>query len=187
MRVATDTTKLLSTAAEVTAAQAQPEVFVQLALGTVPKSPRLDLPPLLLFKAKCVLASCHLLLPSLDFLLPGKCVRFENGIDKPRKLARALVHLVDATFIALDGCGGIVTIGLGFSGDGELRDLRWWFVTCDLLACTLDIQNERVVRRRDMEYRVASISRATSVEAVQAHIEASGVILYSKPGRRQNV
>jgi hypothetical protein len=46
----------------------------------------------------------------------------------------------------------------------------------DPLACALDVQDEWVVRRRNMEESMVSITRTSTVETVEAHIKAGGVI-----------
>jgi hypothetical protein len=177
VRVATSTTKLLSPTAEVATAQTQPQVFVELTLRAMPKGSRFDLPSFLLLQAKCVLAGSHLLLPGLNLFLPGEGVSLENGIHKAWKLSRALIDLVDATLIALDcGCG-VVAVGLGLGGNGELRHLGRRLFTGDMLASALDIEYKRVARSCYVEERMSSVCGAATVEAVEAYIKASRIVL----------
>jgi hypothetical protein len=46
-----------------------------------------------------------------------------------------------------------------------------------MFARALDVQNKRVVCGGDMEDGVAPIAGAAAVEAVEANIEASGIVL----------
>ena len=98
-----------------------------------------------------MLASCHFLLPSLDLLLPSKGVGLENSINNFRQLARLLIHIVDATFVALDLRSGIVAVGFRLGRNGELGDLVRRLVAFDLLARALDVQDKGMIRGGDVE------------------------------------
>jgi hypothetical protein len=54
-----------------------------------------------------------------------------------------------------------------------------WLVAANMLARALYVQNERMICGGDMEDRVAPIACAATVEAVEANIEASGIVLCS--------
>jgi len=123
-----------------------------------------------------MLTNSELLLPSLDFLLPCKCVCLQHSVNHLRKLSRTLINIVYATLIAFDLGGGIVTVSFRLGRYCEFRHLRWRFLTYDLLACALDIQDERVAGGLDVEQGVVSLAGTTAVEAKEADIEAGGIV-----------
>jgi hypothetical protein len=124
-----------------------------------------------------MLTGRQLLLPSLDLLLPRECIGLEHGVNKRRKLSSALIDIVNPAFVAFDLCCCIIAVGFGLGSDRQLSNLLPGLVALDLLSCTLDVQNEGMARRGDVEECVISVTCAPAVEAVEANIEAGGVVL----------
>jgi hypothetical protein len=124
-----------------------------------------------------VLARGQLLFPRLDLLLSRERVSFQHSINDLRQLARALVHIVNAAFVAFDlGCS-VVAVSLGLSRNGKLGDLLRRLVALDPFPRALDIQDKRVVGGGYVEEGVVLLASAATVEAVEAYIEPAGVIL----------
>lgn len=94
-----------------------------------------------------------------------------------RQLPQTLVYVIDPTCIAVDLCCCIVAVSLSLRGDGELRNLLRWLVAPYILARTFDIQDERMVGRREVESRMAAVARTSTVEAREANIKSAGVVL----------
>jgi hypothetical protein len=124
-----------------------------------------------------VLTSSKLLLPSLDLLLSRECVCLEHRINKFCKLPTSCINVIDSAFVALDLCCCVVAVGFRLGRNGKLGHLLWRFIALDLLSRTLDVEHKRMVCGRDVEERVVSITGAAAVEAVEANIEAGGVVL----------
>lgn len=146
---------------------------------------RLNLSRGILLETQSMFARRQLLLPGLNLLLPCEGVCLENSVNNFWEASRSLVHIIDSTFVALDlGCG-VVAISLGLSCDGELGDLLGWLVAFDLLARASDVQDQRMVRRGNVEERVVTIAGAAAVEAEEADIETGGVVLGSLSAETQ--
>ena len=70
-------------------------------------------------------------------------------------------------------------VGFGLGGDGKLGNLLRGLVTLDSLTRAFDIEDERVISRRCMESGVTAIARAAAVEAEEAYVETTRVVLDS--------
>ena len=87
------------------------------------------------------------------------------------------VNVVDPALETLDGQDGVVAVGLGLGGNGELRHLKRGLIADDSFAGTADVEYERVFSGCGMVDGMDSVSGAASVEALEADIQPSRVIL----------
>ncbi|KAK6846017.1 hypothetical protein PG987_001205 [Apiospora arundinis] len=174
--VASYATELGSAATQVTTFEAQPEVLFQVALRTVSKVAALDLFAFVLLQKKDMLTGRHFLLPSLDLLFARKGVGLHDTIDYGRDLGIEQIN-VDLALQALGSGMVVVSVGFGLGGDGELGHLGRRFILSNLLPSTTNVEGQRVAPGGIVDERMQPHAGATTVEALQANVEASSVIL----------
>jgi hypothetical protein len=71
---------------------------------------------------------------------------------------------------------GVVTIGFGLGGNGQLRYLRRRFIPMDYFAGSSNVEGQRMVVLEVVKLRVMAIASAGTVEALKADIEARGLV-----------
>lgn len=83
-------------------------------------------------------------------------------------------------FGAFDTQCRVVSVLLRLGGDGKLRDLSRRLIAVDRLSGAADVEGKRMAPDGVVKQRVLSFGSAATVEALEADIEASGVVLWRK-------
>lgn len=83
-------------------------------------------------------------------------------------------------FNAFDSQCRVVSVFFCLGGDGKLCDLSRRLVAIDRLSGAADVEGKRVAPDGVVKQGVLSFGSAAAVEALEADIEASGVVLWRK-------
>lgn len=102
---------------------------------------------------------------------------FQDAIHDGCDLGICDIQLLLA-FDAFDSQRRVVSVFFRFSGDGKLRDLSRRLIAIDRLSGAADVESKRVAPDGVVKQRVLSFGSAATVEALQADVEASGVVLW---------
>jgi hypothetical protein len=126
-----------------------------------------------------MLTARQLLLPGLDLLFSGEGIGLQDTINYRRELRIRLVQL-DVTIEAPYGDSRVETVGFRFSGDGKFGHFERRLIANHHLARSADVQDQRMVPQSRMNLGVVAVAGAAAVEALQAYIEAIGIVLETR-------
>lgn len=136
-----------------------------------------DLSRLFLLHEKNVFAAGKFLFPRLDFFFAGECVCLHNAVHNGCELGACSVE-VGVAFEASNSQSSVVAVFFRLSGDGELGHLDRGLISFDDFAGATDVEGERVAEEDVVKLGVSSVAGATTVEALEANIQAMDVVLY---------
>jgi hypothetical protein len=166
MRVATESSELSTTTAQIPTLETEPEVLLKLAEGAVTKILRLDFLRGFLLQCEDVLAGREFLLPGLDLFLSRECVRLHDPVYNSCDFTGILIDIIDVAFIASNTCMVVVPVGFGLRSNSYLRDLLRRFIADYNLPRPPNIQDQRMAFGSLVEVRMLIIACAAAVEAI---------------------
>lgn len=106
-------------------------------------------------------------------------MRFQNAFHDGCEFRICNVEFLLA-FDAFDSQRRVVSVLLCLGGDGKLRDLSRRLIAVDRLSGAADVEGKRVAPDRVVKQGVLLFGSAATVEALEADVEASGVVLWRR-------